>query len=124
VKVPSIRTPTDGRAASEPRASAPPPRPAGYFRGLWRAEIPLSRVFWLDMIVIGTVVNLAAMGLAFLTVALGASTAAGIAIFLAPVPYNILLVTSVWRRADIERADWAWLARFGSLLWLILAFVV
>jgi hypothetical protein len=96
----------------------------GYFRQLWRAEVPLSRVFWQDMIVVGTVINLAAMGLAVLAVILGASTPAGIAIHLAPVPYNIVLVTSVWRRADIERSDWGWLARIGSLLWLILAFVI
>jgi hypothetical protein len=76
------------------------------------------------MILVGTLVNLAAMGLGFLAVALGASTAAGIAIFLAPVPYNILLVASVWRRADVERTDWGWLARIGSLIWLVLAFVV
>jgi hypothetical protein len=91
---------------------------------LWFGELPLSRVFWHDMLVVGTAVNLATMGLAVLAVILGASTPAGIAIHLAPVPYNILLVTSVWRRADIERTDWAWLARLGSFLWLILAFVV
>jgi hypothetical protein len=96
----------------------------GYFGRLWRAEIPLSRVFWHDTLVVGTAVNIAAMGLAVLAVVLGASTPAGIAIHLAPVPYNILLVNSVWRRADVERADWGWLARLGSLLWLILAFVI
>jgi hypothetical protein len=110
---------------SERAASASQSRsPIGYFRQLWRAEVPLSRVFWQDMIVVGTVINLAAMGLAVLAVILGASTPAGIAIHLAPVPYNIVLVTSVWRRADIERSDWGWLARIGSLLWLILAFVI
>ncbi len=98
--------------------------PIRYAKQLWFGELPLSRVFWHDMLVIGTAVNLATMGLAILAVILGASTLAGIAIHLSPVPYNILLVTSVWRRADIERADWAWLARFGSFLWLILAFVI
>ena len=98
--------------------------PIGYFRQLWRAEVPLRRVFWQDMVVVGTTVNIAAMGLAILAVVLGASTPAGIAIHLAPVPYNILLVTSVWRRADAERSDWGWLARLGSVLWLILALVI
>jgi hypothetical protein len=109
---------------SERAATSRARSPIGYFRQLWRAEIPLSRVFWQDMIVVGTAINLAAMGLAVLAVVLGASTPAGIAILLAPVPYNILLVTSVWRRADVERADWGWLARLGSVLWLILAFVI
>jgi hypothetical protein len=76
------------------------------------------------MILVGTLVNLAAMGLAVLAVVLGASTATGIVIFLAPVPYSILLVASVWRRAGVERSDWGWPARIGALVWLILAFVV
>jgi hypothetical protein len=134
VKVPSIRGAPDPPAATElpPETEAPPVsaspsaarNPIGYFGELWRAEIPLSRVFWQDMILIGTLVNLVAMGLGFLSIALGASTATGIAIFLAPVPYNILLVASVWRRAGVERTDWGWLARIGALAWLLFAFVV
>ena len=76
------------------------------------------------MLVVGTAVNIAAMGLAFLAVALGASTPIGIAIHLSPVPYNILLVASVWRRAGIERSDWSALAQIGALIWLVLAFVI
>ena len=61
--------------------------PIGYFRQLWRAEVPLRRVFWQDMVVVGTTVNIAAMGLAILAVVLGASTPAGIAIHLAPATW-------------------------------------
>jgi hypothetical protein len=134
VKVPSIRAPGEKPAASEPQperdvaservAESLSRSPIGYFKRLWRAEIPLGRVFWQDMIVVGTLVNLAAMGLGFLAVALGASTATGIAIFLAPVPYNILLVVSVWQRAAAEPANWGAIARIGALIWLLLAFVV
>jgi hypothetical protein len=133
VKVPSVRAPAEPRSAAGPPADsgtssnfAPPPAgsPIGYLKQLWRAEIPLSRVFWQDMVLVGTFVNLAAMGVAFLAVALGASTAIGIAIHLAPVPYNILLVASVWQRAGVESSAWSSLAKVGAVAWLLIAFVV
>jgi hypothetical protein len=95
-----------------------------YLQRLWSAEVPLATVFWRDMAVVGTVVNIGAVGLAFLAAALGASTGVGIALFLAPTPYNILLVAAVWRRADRERTEWAWPARIGALAWLMLAFLI
>lgn len=98
--------------------------PLGYLAALWRGEVPLQQVVWRDMVLVGTVVNILAMGIAFLAVALGASTMTGIAIHLLPAPYNIFLVAAVWRRAEREPADQAWAARIGSLLWLLVAFVI
>ena len=133
MRVPSIPGKTDGPLASEKQTDAADPavdrRPPGnanlnYLKRLWRAEAPLARVFWCDMAVIGTLVNVAAIVLAVLVIALGASTGAGIAIFAAPMPYNIFLVAAVWRRADRETTEWAWPARIGSLAWLLLAFLI
>jgi hypothetical protein len=76
------------------------------------------------MMTIGTAINLAMMGLAFLAMALGASTATGIAIHLLPLPYNILLVASVWQRAGFEPSSWGSLARVAALAWLLIAFVI
>jgi hypothetical protein len=136
VRLPSIRARSERSAPSDkapqagaqpglgPEAAAPTGGPLGYFGRLWRADLALAQVFWRDMIVVGTVVNLVAIGLAFLAVAFGASTATGIAIFLAPVPYNILLVAAVWRRAAVESSDQAWGARIGALLWFLLALLL
>ena len=93
-------------------------------RRLWRGEIPLSQLVWRDMVCVGTLVNVVAMGIAFLFVVLGASLMTGIALHLLPVPYNIFLVTAVWRRAEREPADQAWAARFGSIVWLLIVFVI
>jgi hypothetical protein len=75
------------------------------------------------MAMVGTLLNFAAMALAYAAVALGASTAAGIAIFMAPLPYNAFLVVAVWRRGEVERSEWIWPARIGALVWFLLAFL-
>jgi hypothetical protein len=132
VKVPSIKpSKTSPKASTEPNGVSEDVQPTGfargltgYFRRLWRAELPLSRVFWQDMAVVGTLLNLAAMALAFVAVALGASTPIGIAIFMTPIPYSIFLVAAVWRRADRESTEWAWPARIGALAWLVIAFLI
>lgn len=122
--VPTIRqSPAGADTSSSPKR--PWYRAAlAYPARLWQAEIPLSSLFWVHMTLAGTAVNLVAMGLAFLAVGLGASTLAGILIFFAPMPYNLLLVASIWKRADMERGEWAWPARLGSLVWLVVSFLL
>jgi uncharacterized membrane protein len=128
MKVPSIPAKVD--RPSEVRPSAGSARQfstnpvIGYFQRLWWAELPLATVFWRDMAVVGTIVNVVTIGLAVLAAAVGAATGVGLIIFMAPTPYNILLVASVWRRADREYSDWALPARIGALAWLLLAFLI
>jgi hypothetical protein len=126
VKVPSVRTESDREPDSEV-GNAPAGGGGGpirYLALLWRGEVPLGQVFWRDMAVVGTVLNLSAMALAFGAVALGASTAAGIVIFMAPVPYNAFLVTAVWRRGEVESSEWVWPARIGAVVWFVLALLL
>jgi hypothetical protein len=131
VKIPSIKAADPGPAPqafaelSPDAAPSPLPRsPIAYLGAQWRGEVPLPQAVWRDMVLVGTVVNIVAMGLAFLAVALGASTMTGITIHLLPVPYNIFLVAAVWRSAEHAPADKAWAARIGSLLWLLVSFVI
>jgi hypothetical protein len=127
MRVPSIPARTDreplrtGLAAGRQPSTNPI---LGYFQRLWWAEVPLVRVFWRDMAVVGTIVNFVSIGLATLAAAFGAATGVGVALFVAPTPYNIFLVAAVWRRADIERTEWVWPARIGALAWLLLAFFI
>ena len=132
MRVPSVPARTDRPSRPDERPDAgvagdrePSTNPViGYFQRLWWAEVPLARVFWRDMAVVGTIVNVLAIALAALVAALGAATGLGLALFMAPTPYNIFLVAAVWRRADIERTEWAWPARIGALAWLLLAFLI
>jgi hypothetical protein len=137
VKLPSIKVdavpaapPVAPSLVEKPAAAPLPPSPPlprspiGYAGALWRGDVPLAQVVWRDMVCVGTVVNIVAMGLAFLAVAFGASTMTAIVIQMLPVPYNIFLVTSAWKSAERARFDQAWAARLGSVLWLFAAFVI
>jgi hypothetical protein len=133
VKVPSIKADDPGpvpeaqafaELSPEAEPSSLPRSPIAYLGALWRGEVPLRQAVWRDMALVGTVVNIAAMGVAFFAVALGASMMTFFAIHFLPVPYNIFLVSAVWRSAERAPADEAWAARIGSLLWLMITFVI
>jgi hypothetical protein len=133
VKIPSIKVDDPGPApdmqafAEVPPETVPvavPRSPIAYLGALWRGDVPLSQALWRDMALVGTVVNIAAMGAAFFVVALGASMTTFFAIHLLPVPYNIFLVAAVWRAAERAPAERAWTARIVSVLWLFAAFVI
>jgi hypothetical protein len=95
-----------------------------HFRRIWLGQPSLGNVFWQDMIVVGTAINLAALLLAFVVLAAGLPTATGVVIFLAPVPYSLLLVAGVWRSAAREASDWSWPARVAAVAWLLLALLI
>jgi hypothetical protein len=88
-------------------------RPAGYFARRWRGELPLAVLFWRDMILIGSAINLGASFLALMIVALAGSVAIAVAVHFAPMPYNLFLFAALWRYprrpALISVAACAWL---------------
>ncbi|MCX7306006.1 MAG: hypothetical protein NTV73_16990 [Hyphomicrobiales bacterium] len=99
--------------------------PLAYFVRRWRRQIPLSLLFWRDMIVVGSAINLA-MAFAGL-VALGfkvVDPAAAMLIYLAPLPYNFFLAGAVWRTAELAAPTQAGTARIGAILWLVAALIV
>jgi hypothetical protein len=95
-----------------------------YVRALWNGALPLSRVFWLDMLAVGTLVNVVTFLVMIALFAGKAPTWIGLTVLLLPIPYNVLLFAAVWRSAANEKADWAWFARLLASVWLIAAIVV
>lgn len=95
--------------------------PAACFRSRRHGQVPLATLFWRDMIVVGTTVDVAATLAAVLLLALEASTPLAIAVNVAPVPWSVFLFGSVWRATASLRpaAALAWQA--GAALWLVLA---
>lgn len=94
-----------------------------YFRELLSGALPLSRVLWIDMIGVGTLINiLTLIGMVGLLQA-GAPGIVAIAMLLAPIPYNIALFAGVWRSAARE-GGWGLVARAIAAGWLALAVVV
>jgi hypothetical protein len=81
-------------------------------------EVPLKVAFFYDMLIIGTLVNFAAGLCALAAVSLGLPGWAAIAIFLLPQPYNVMLLVSVWRSANLVSSRWGDVAQMGSALWL------
>lgn len=89
----------------------------------WRGDVPFERLFWVDMLVVGTLVNLAAAALSLILFRLDAPAAAAIAVFFSPLPYNLFLFAAAWRAAERARSSWA-LARLGAIAWLVFATLI
>jgi hypothetical protein len=116
-----VRLPT---VADRPARLPPAQALIRYFRRLWSGELPLSQVFWRDMLVVGTLINLATLLAAMLIFASGAPPAYGVAVFLSPIPYNVVLFTGVCRSAAHERSEWGWAAQMIAVVWLIVGFLI
>ena len=87
-------------------------------------QVPLRQVFLHDMLLIGTMVNVAIALAALAAFAMDLPTWAGIAIFLSPQPYNLVLAISVWRSAAHDTPRWGETAKVTSILWFALMLVV
>jgi hypothetical protein len=98
--------------------------PFAFFIRRWRRQVPLGLLFWRDMIVTGSVINLAAALGGLMALAMKAEFFVAMLIIHAPLPYNIFLVGSVWRTADRSEPNRAASARFGAAFWLIAATVI
>lgn len=89
----------------------------------WRGDVAFERLFWFDMLVAGTLVNLAAAALSLILFGLDAPAAVAITVFFAPLPYNLFLFAVVWRAAERAQSGWA-LARLGAVAWLVFATLI
>ena len=98
--------------------------PAGYFVRRWRRRVPLGLLFWRDMIVVGSAINLAAAFGGLMALGMKVDLATAMLIIHAPLPYNVFLVGSVWRTADLAEPNRSASARFGAALWLIATTII
>lgn len=102
----------------------PEPQPLT-FRKFWSGEIPMPEAFWRFGVLYGTMFNvlvtLTALGLASAEV----SPWACAAVFLLPVPYNVMAAIAVWRSASAWQGApiWSQLARYGIVGWAVCASV-
>jgi hypothetical protein len=69
----------------------------GFFSRRWRGDVPLSRVLWLDMLGIGTFINLLASLAALILLSQKLDPRIAVALHFAPLPYNLFLFMAVWR---------------------------
>jgi hypothetical protein len=86
---------------------------SGFFTSRWRADVPMRVLFWRDVVLVGTLINLLATGVALAMAAAGLSIALAAAVHFAPLPYNLFLVAAVWRQPPGQVQRWVvvgWLA--------------
>jgi hypothetical protein len=92
---------------------------------LWRGEAPLARVFWEYTIAWGTLINLLCTGAALVVFIKDGPVWLGLLLHLAAVPYNILMIVSVWRAAALQNGSaLASAARIGSVIWFVVMFAI
>ncbi|MDP2007825.1 MAG: hypothetical protein Q8K45_19300 [Rubrivivax sp.] len=85
----------------------------------WRGEVALRRLFWFDMLAVGTLVNLLASFVALALAAAGVASAIAVAVHFVPVPYNVFLFVALWRRPGRPP-----LMAFVAALWVALMTVI
>ncbi|WP_353644365.1 hypothetical protein [Mesorhizobium sp. WSM2239] len=95
-----------------------------FFASRWRGEVPLDRLFWRDMVLVGTALNLLTTAAAILLLGLKTPMAIVLAVFLSPLPYNIFLFAAVWRTADTAGTAKAAFFRSAALLWFVVATII
>lgn len=96
---------------------------AAYVKNLWRGELPLARVFWTDMLTVGTAINVGAM-IAAIGLFLSGQVALGVVVHFAPVPYNLLLLLGVWHAAQREASEWSFAVQVVAVVWFGVMLVV
>ncbi|MGX5843357.1 hypothetical protein ACWGTI_21780 [Mesorhizobium sp. ArgA1] len=96
---------------------------AAFFRSRWQGEVPLDRLFWRDLVVVGTAINIASSALALILLGLKLPLGLVLAVHFAPVPYNLFLTFAVWRTTEKLTGTKAWMITLGATLWLVLVVV-
>ena len=97
---------------------------AGFFLSRWRGDVALGTLFWRDMAVVGTAINLTTTLLALALLGAGLPLPVVLATHFAPLPYNVFLFLAVWRTSARAGGWIAQLAPLGAAAWLLIATLI
>lgn len=95
-----------------------------YLRRMWRGELPLGRVFWTDMLIVGTLINAGLTVVSMMAFVADVPAAPAIAIHFLPTPYNFALAVGVCRSATKSNSAWAGAAQVAAPLWFLAALLI
>lgn len=107
-----------------PSGAVPDATAAGFLAARRAGRVPLSRVFWIDMLVIGTAINVLASLAAVLALGFKAPEWLSLAIYLSPLPWSLFLVLAVWRACDRPGEASPPAYRAAALAWLAAATLI
>jgi hypothetical protein len=86
---------------------------------LWQARMPLSALLWRQMLFLGSMLNLLCSLGALALMAAGVDAIWAVALHFAPLPWNALLVSAVWRHPQ-STPGWSLVA----LAWFMAMLVI
>ncbi|MDD2882931.1 MAG: hypothetical protein PHQ58_21175 [Rhodoferax sp.] len=89
------------------------PMAPGFFASRWRGEVFLSRLYWRDILIVGSVINLYIGFVALMIAAKGGALWVSAMVHFAILPYNLFLVLALWRTPGRSN-----LMVWTSLAWL------
>ncbi|MBA3059831.1 MAG: hypothetical protein KJ614_13010 [Gammaproteobacteria bacterium] len=89
------------------------PQTASFIGTRWRGKASLSKLYWRDMLIVGSVINLLAGFAALMIAAQGGDPGVAAIVHFLCLPYNVFLVLALWRTPGCSRFM-AW----TSLVWL------
>ena len=90
-----------------------------FFSNRWHAKVKLRHLFWLDMLAVGTVINLFASFAALMLVAQLKAPMWALFFHFSPLPYNAFLLAAIWRFPAVPPAF-----RLGASAWFVVMAVV
>jgi hypothetical protein len=70
---------------------------ADFFRQRWRGQVPMRQLFWWDLLLVGSLINVAASVVGLALQASGAPGWLALVLRFAPVPYSLFLLLAVGR---------------------------
>jgi hypothetical protein len=99
--------------------SRPDGRWRAYLHSARRGDIPLARLFFIDMLIWGTIVNLTMSATALILFASDAPAWLAVGVWVLPWPMNAFLCFCVWRTASRRRSGLSEFAGPLATLWAI-----
>lgn len=97
---------------------------SAFFRARWIGLVSVERLFWVDMVLVGTLINLATSFAALIALGLKWPLWAWVGVYLSPLAYNLFLVAALWRACDALTPRMANTYRAGALGWIVIATLI
>jgi hypothetical protein len=86
-----------------------------FFAARWHGDLPIRRLFWWDMLATATFLNLVFVFVALILLAKRLDPALSMAVIWLPVPYNLFLVSCLWRHPETT-----FIIRGVAVAWVLL----
>ena len=90
-----------------------------FFSNRWHAKVHLRRLFWLDMLAVGTLINLFASFAALMVMAQIKEPGWAAFLHFSTLPYSAFLLATVWRFPAVTTA-----MRISASAWFVAMTVV